>query len=190
MPVDQEARVRGGATVVTGAGAGATVTTGADVAGGEVTGVDGEAGADGGAACELEPDAAGATATPPAFDELDGDGGDPTGVLDALEDVVAGPAPAAGTAAGSVTVPTVDDPVTPEAPVTLSSIVAGFAAPLCWLLRASAATIAALAAKLRPAVSARDAGAVEPLRFARLVTRLGASAPSASASASVICPET
>ena len=172
MLVDQEARARGGATVVTGAGAGATVTTGADVAGGEVTGADGEDGADGGAACELEPDAAGATATAPAFDELDDDGGDPTGVLDALEEVVAGPAPAAGTAAGSVTVPTDDDPVTPEAPATLSSTVAGFAAPLCWLLRASAATIAALAAKLRPAVSARDAGALGPFFFGILFAGL------------------
>jgi hypothetical protein len=121
--------------VVTGAGA--TGTTGADVAGGEVTGADGEDGAEVaglGAAWELEPDAAGPTATAAAFDELDDDGGDPTGVLDALEDVVAGPAPAAGTAAGSTPAPGVDDasvPVMPEAPVTLSSTVAGFAAPLC-----------------------------------------------------------
>ncbi|MCX6509421.1 MAG: hypothetical protein NT081_01240 [Actinobacteria bacterium] len=143
MLVDQEARVRGGATVVTGAGAGATVTTGADVAGGEVTGADGEAGADVaglGAACELElelelePDAVGATAAAAAFDEFDEGGEDPTGALDARGDVVAGPAPAAGTAAGSVTTPTVDDasiPVTPEAPDTFNSTVAGFAPPVC-----------------------------------------------------------
>lgn len=139
MPVDQEARVRGGATVVTGAGA--TVTTGADVAGGEVTGVDGEAGTDVaglGAACELElelePDAVGATAAAAAFDEFDEGGEDPTGALDARGDVVAGPAPAAGTAAGSVTTPTVDDasiPVTPEAPDTFNSTVAGFAPTVC-----------------------------------------------------------
>jgi|GEM_PF-5466474 len=137
MLVSQEARVRGGATVVTGAGT--TVVTGADVAGGDVTGADGGAGADVaglGTACELElpPEEAGTTAAAAAFEEFAGDDEGPLGAVDVPGDGTAGPAPAAGSAAGSVAVPAVDDdsePATAGDPVTFSSTVAKFDPPPC-----------------------------------------------------------
>ena len=57
-------------------------------------------------------------------------------------------------------------PVAPDAPATFNSTVAGAAEPLCCPLKASAATIAVVAAKLSPAVRARDAGAFVPFFLA------------------------
>ncbi len=125
-------------------GAGATGTTGADVAGGEVTGAEGEAGAEVAgaevagleAACELElpPEEAGTTPAAAAFEEFADDGEVPLGAVDVPGEAAVGPAPAAGSAAGSVAVPAVCDvsePATPGVPVTFSSKVAEFAPPLC-----------------------------------------------------------
>jgi len=135
--------VRGGATVVTGAGA--TVTTGAAVAGGDVAGADGDAGDAGDAGAEvagleaageleLPPEEASTTPAADAFEELADDDEGPLGEVDVPGEAVAGPAPAAGSAAGSVAVPAVEDasePSTAGAPVTFSSRVAEFAPLLC-----------------------------------------------------------
>ncbi len=129
---DQEARVRGGATVVTGAGA--TVTTGADVAGGDGAAGADVAGLDAAWEFELPPEEAGTAAAAGAFEEFADDGEDPLGAVDVPGEAVAGPAPAAGSAAGSVAVPAVDDasePATTGTPVTFSSRVAEFAPLLC-----------------------------------------------------------
>ena len=164
--------MRGAGTVITGAGG--EVTTGAAVAGGEGTGAEGAAGVAATAAT-------GADAAPLpelAVAEPDEAGTKPEDVLAlpaepfrpavAAGDAATGGAPAAGTAVGSTAAPVSVGsiaPETPEAPVTLSSTVAGVTEPAGWPLSASAATIADVAAKLRPAVSARDAGAVVPFFF-------------------------
>jgi len=170
MLTDQEARVRGAGVVTTGAGA---VGAGAEVAGGDATGVDGAAGA-----AET-----GADADPPfePFEAVpDEAGANPAAVVDGAEpvdelvltvagDAAAGGAPATGTAAGSTAVLASNEfgaPVAPDAPATFNSTVAGAAEPLCCPLKASAATIAVVAAKLSPAVRARDAGAFVPFFLA------------------------
>ncbi len=120
-------------------GAGATVTTGAAVAGGDVPGADGDAGAEvagleAAGELELPPEEAGTTPAADAFEELADDDEGPPGEVDVPGEAVAGPAPAAGSAAGSVAVPAVEDasePSTTGAPVTFSSRVAEFAPLLC-----------------------------------------------------------
>ena len=168
MVADQDARVRG--AVVVGTGAGGVVNTGAVVAGGVVTGADGAAGA--GVAADGAGALAGATpleaAGMPADDALD-EPADDAGFDDvAAGDGTFGGAPALGGTVASVAVPTVDgveDPTTPLAPVTFSSTVGNDVEPDDGPLSASAATMAVVAARLRPAVKARDAGAAEPRFF-------------------------
>jgi len=158
--------VRGAAVV--GTGAGAVVTTGADVVGGVVTGAAGATGA--GVAADGATEAEGAD--PP---DTVGAGAvrEPDETEDA-EDVAAGEGvfggdPALGGTVVSVAVPDDDvtsEPTTPVAPVTFNSTIGTVDEP-DGALSASAATIAVVAARLNPAVKARDAGATEPRRFAR-----------------------
>jgi ABC-type multidrug transport system fused ATPase/permease subunit len=70
---------------------------------------------------------------------------------------------------------------TPEAPATFSSTVAGVEAADCCPLSARAATIAVVAARLRPAVKARVAGAVGPFFFEGPFGDRPADEPSATA---------
>ena len=151
----------GAGVVTTGAGAGAA-TTGAAVAGGAVTEEATGAGA-GAAAAPLEDpfEAAGAWPAEVAPDT------EPEDTLAAGE-AVDGGAPATGTAAGSTAVPVTDVfcvPAAPEIPATLSSTEAVVEAADCCPLSARAATIAVVAARLKPAVRAREAGAVGPFFF-------------------------
>ena len=158
--------MRGAGVVTTGAGTGAA-TTGAAVAGGVVT--VGATGAGAGVA------AAGAVA--PVEDPLEAAGANPAEEAPddaepedtpAAGEAVDGGAPATGTAAGSTAVPATElfcMLATPEAPATFSSTVAGVEAADCCPLSARAATIAVVAARLRPAVRARVAGAVGPFFF-------------------------
>lgn len=159
-----------GAAVV-GTGAGAVVTTGADVVGGVVTGAAGATGA--GVAADGATEAEGAD--PP---DTVGAGAvrepDETEDAEDAEDVAAGEGvfggdPALGGTVVSVAVPDDDvtsEPTTPVAPVTFNSTIGTVDEP-DGALSASAATIAVVAARLNPAVKARDAGATEPRRFAR-----------------------
>jgi len=174
--------VRGAGVVTTGAGAGA-VTTGAAVAGGVVT--VGATGAGAGMA------AAGAAV--PFEDPLEEAGADPAEEAPddaepedtpAAGEAVDGGAPATGTAAGSTAVPATEVfcmLATPEAPATFSSTVAGVEAADCCPLSARAATIAVVAARLRPAVKARVAGAVGPFFFEGPFGDRPADEPSATA---------
>lgn len=141
--------------------------TGAEVAGGDVTGAEG-ADVEGGAEADppFDPDETGAT--PDEAVEAAAPDAAPT-VFAAPGDAAAGGAPATGTAAGSTAAPAIVDvesPAMPAAPVTFSSTVGGAADPVCCPLKASAATMAVVAARLRPAVRARDAGAFVPFFFA------------------------
>ena len=174
--------MRGAGVVTTGAGAGA-VTTGAAVAGGVVT--VGATGAGAGMA------AAGAAV--PFEDPLEEAGADPAEEAPddaepedtpAAGEAVDGGAPATGTAAGSTAVPATEVfcmLATPEAPATFSSTVAGVEAADCCPLSARAATIAVVAARLRPAVKARVAGAVGPFFFEGPFGDRPADEPSATA---------
>jgi hypothetical protein len=155
--------VRGAVVVTTGAGG---AVTGAEVAGGDVTGAEG---ADGAGAAEVDalfdPDDTGAT--PEEAVEAVAPDVVPTAFA-APGDAAAGGAPATGTEAGSTAAPAIVElgsPTIPAAPATLSSTVGGVDDPVCCPLNASAATIAVVAARLSPAVRARDAGAFVPFFF-------------------------
>lgn len=153
-----------GAAVVGGV-TGFTVVTGAAVAGGAVTGgavATGALGAaaTGGAGAAVAAGAAEVDATEPLLDATA-----PEGLAAAT---VAGVAGTAAAAVGLAGTPTGD--AMPE--VVSSSMVAGPAAVDC-ALSASAATIVALAARLMPAVIARDAGATRRDRRPPLVRAVG-----------------
>lgn len=150
-------------------GAGGAVT-GAEVAGGDVTGAEGADVTGGAEVCPVfEPfDADDAGATPEEALAAVAPDGAPT-VFAAPGDAAAGGAPATGTAAGSTAAPAtveVESATLPAGPVTLNSTVGGDDDPVCWPLNARAATMAEVAAKLRPAVRAREAGAFVRFFFA------------------------